>query len=230
MLLHGAISASSTVPSTSSVLPAPSLPRHSFAKAGSSLVVSGERDPQTVAYETEMVAFFVDAAELLGVPKSVAAIYGIVFASPEPLSFSEIEERLAVSKGSVSQGLRVLREVGAIKEASVSEIPSAPASPSTSGSVSRTPNSQLRSPKTARGLQSFEPDMELRKLIKHFLESRLQSQLETSRGRLQQLEANIPTANPEHAARLRDRTKYLASWNKKARALMPIAKTFLKLS
>jgi len=173
-----------------------------------------------------MVAFFVDAAELLGVPKSVAAIYGIVFASPEPLSFSEIEERLAISKGSVSQGLRVLREVGAIKEASVSDV-SAP------NSESQTPNSDLRTPiaaRTGKGRDRFEPDMEMRKLIKHFLETRLQSQLEAGSGRLQQLEASIPTANPEHAERLRDRTKYLASWNKKARALMPIAKTFLKLS
>lgn len=158
-----------------------------------------------MAFESEMVAFFVDAAELLGVPKSVAAIYGIVFASPEPLSFSEIEARLAISKGSVSQGLRVLREIGAIKESQ---------------------GLQLK----ARGSQSYEPDMELRKLIKHFLESRLQSQLESSRGRLQQLESKIPTANAEQAVRLRDRTKYLTSWNKKARALMPIAKTFLKLS
>ena len=226
MLLHGAISASSTVPSPSSVLPAPSLPRHSLAKAGSSLVVSGDRDPETVAFETEMVAFFVDAAELLGVPKSVAAIYGIVFASPEPLSFSEIEERLVVSKGSVSQGLRVLREVGAIKEASVSEV-------SASNSESQTSNSDLQSPKSVRaykGRDRFVPDMELRKLVKHFLETRLQSQLESGSGRLEQLEANIPTANPEYAALLRDRTKYLSSWNKKARALMPIAKTFLKLS
>ena len=169
------------------------------------MVVSGDRDPETVAFETEMVGFFVDAAELLGVPKSVAAIYGTVFASPEPLSFSEIEERLAISKGSVSQGLRVLRDVGAIKEAQSSKL-------------------------NARSSQRFEPDMELRKLIKHFLDSRLQSQLESSRGRLQQLEAKIPTANAEQAARLRDRTKYLSSWNKKARALMPIAKTFLKLS
>ena len=186
----------------------------------------GSRSTEVVAFESEMVAFFVDAAELLGVPKSVAAIYGIVFASPEPLSFSEIEERLAISKGSVSQGLRVLRDVGAIKEASYPDLDAQDSEP-------QTPLSHLPSPKSTRtsmGRDRFEPDMELRKLIKHFLESRLQSQLESSRGRLQQLEAKIPSANAEQAARLRDRTKYLSSWNKKARALIPIAKTFLKLS
>jgi len=208
-------------------LGAPQLSSQILSKSSvTGMVVSGDRDPETVAFETEMVAFFVDAAELLGVPKSVAAIYGIVFASPEPLSFSEIEERLVVSKGSVSQGLRVLREVGAIKEASVSEV-------SASNSEFQTSNSDLQSPKSSRtikGRDRFEPDMALRKLIKHFLESRLQSQLESSRGRLQQLEAKIPMANAAHAECLRDRTKYLTSWNEKARALVPIAKTFLKLS
>ena len=77
------------------------------------------RAPETVAFEGQVVDFFVDAADLLGVPKSVAAIYGIVFASPEPLSFAEIEARLDLSKGSISQGLRVLKEVGALKEVSL---------------------------------------------------------------------------------------------------------------
>ena len=66
-----------------------------------------------------MVGFFIDAADLLGVPKSVAVRYGIVFASPQPLSFADIEARGTLSKGSVSQGLRVLRQMGAIKEVSV---------------------------------------------------------------------------------------------------------------
>ena len=208
-------------------LGAPQLSSQILSKSSvTGMVVSGDRDPETFAFETEMVAFFVDAAELLGVPKSVAAIYGIVFASPEPLSFSEIEERLAISKGSVSQGLRVLRDVGAIKEASYPDLDAQDSEP-------QTPISHLPSPKstrTSKGRDRFVPDMELRKLVKHFLETRLQSQLESGSGRLEQLEANIPTANPEYAALLRDRTKYLSSWNKKARALMPIAKTFLKLS
>ena len=63
------------------------------------------------------MAFFLEAADILGVPKSVAAIYGICFASPQPLGFSEIQARLDISAGSISQGLRVLREIGALKVA-----------------------------------------------------------------------------------------------------------------
>lgn len=128
----------------SSSAPAPDAPSISH------LVLPGDRDPTVVAFEGQVVDFFVDAADLLGVPKSVAAIYGIVFASPEPLSFAEIEARLDISKGSISQGLRVLREVGALKEVSAD----------------------------ADRAELFTPDLEMRKLASRFLEKRLEQQLE----------------------------------------------------
>ena len=82
------------------------------------LLQKQERSASVVGFEEAVVDFFVDAANLLGVPKSVAVLYGIVFASPQPLSFADIQTRGTLSKGSVSQGLRVLREMGAIKEVS----------------------------------------------------------------------------------------------------------------
>jgi DNA-binding transcriptional regulator GbsR (MarR family) len=154
-----------------------------------------------VAFETALVDFFVDAADLLGVPKSVAAIYGIVFASPAPLSFAEIEARLDISKGSVSQGLRVLKEVGALKEVSTA-----------------TDRAEL-----------FTPDLELRKLVARFLENRLQKQLDAGKGRLNTLAKAVPGRKAD-AEVLRQRLKYLQSWHDKARALMPMAKVFLKLT
>jgi hypothetical protein len=64
---------------------------------------SGERTAEIESFEQAMVEFFVEAAEVFGLPKSVATIYGVVFASPEPLSFAEIEARVDLSKGSVGQ-------------------------------------------------------------------------------------------------------------------------------
>jgi DNA-binding transcriptional regulator GbsR (MarR family) len=149
-----------------------------------------------------MVDFFVDAAELLGVPKSVAAIYGIVFASPQPLSFADIESRLDISKGSVSQGLRVLREVGAVKEVS-------------------TP---------ADKAELFEPDLEMRKLVGRFLESRVERQLETGKGKLNALnQATSAFANGQQKA-LRQRIQKLQQWHDRTRALVPLVRTFLKLT
>ena len=166
-----------------------------------SLVLAGDRPADLVAFEQELVGFFVDAADLLGVPKSVAATYGVVFASPAPLSFSEIAERLDFSNGSVSQALRVLREIGAIKP-------------------THTDRDKL---------ERFVPDLELRKLVARFLEHRLERQLDTGSKRLAGLKRAIPTGDTSAAKELDRRLKALADWHTRARQLMPVARTFLKL-
>lgn len=153
-----------------------------------------------MAFDAALVDFFVDAADLLGVPKSVAAIYGIVFASPVPLSFADIEARLDFSKGSVSQGLRVLKEVGALKEVSTA----------------------------ADRAELFTPDLQLRKLVGRFLENRLQKQLAAGSTQLAALGKAVPGRNGD-AKILRERLKHLQNWHDKAKALLPLAKTFLKL-
>ena len=71
---------------------------------GFSVVRQAGRDREVAAFERELVGFFVDAADVLGVPKSVAAIYGVCFASAQPLSFGDIVARLDMSQGSISQG------------------------------------------------------------------------------------------------------------------------------
>lgn len=174
----------------------------SAAPAQDSLVQAGDRPKDAVAFEAQMVGFFVDAAELLGVPKSVAAIYGIVFASPEPLSFADIEARLDISKGSISQGLRVLREMGALKEVSAAK--------------DRT--------------ELFTPDLELRKLVERFLENRLKSQLDAGNNRLTGLKQAVPAGRGGQTAELQRRLKALQDWHARARSLLPIARTFLKLT
>lgn len=85
------------------------------------LVRSVGRAPDTVAFERQIVDFFIEASDILGAPKSVAAIYGIIFASPEPLGFLELQERLDISAGSISQGLKALKTIGAIKPATAED-------------------------------------------------------------------------------------------------------------
>ena len=67
------------------------------------------------ALEAEAIAYFVPAAVMLGMPRSLGEIYGLLFASPRPLSFQDIVERLNASKGTVSYGLRTLRGLGALR-------------------------------------------------------------------------------------------------------------------
>ena len=60
--------------------------------------------------------FFVDGVKVLGLPKSVGEIYGSLFISKVPLSLDDLVERLGISKGSGSQGLKMLRTLGAVSE------------------------------------------------------------------------------------------------------------------
>lgn len=171
------------------------------ATSSHGLVLASGRAAEVVAFEEQVVAFFVDAAEMLGVPKSVAAIYGVVFASPLPLSFADIEDRLDISKGSISQGLRVLREMGALKEVSAA----------------------------SDRAELFKPDLELRKLVARFLENRLERQLQMGSTRLVALGKNVPGAGAE-AAELRRRLKSVSDWHSKARGILPIVRGVLKVT
>jgi len=166
------------------------------------LVLPGGRPAEAVVFERATVDFFVDAADLLGVPKSVAAIYGIVFASPVPVSFADIGARLDISKGSISQGLRVLREMGALKEVSTAE----------------------------DRAELFSPDLEMRKLIGRFLESRLQKQLEGGSSRLAGLKKSAAAFPPKTQKELLQRVKKLQQWHDRSRALLPLVRGFLKLT
>lgn len=69
--------------------------------------------------ERQVVQVFVDGVRVLGLPKSLGEIYGLIFISPEPLSLDDLVEGLGMSKGSASQGLRALKGLGAIREISV---------------------------------------------------------------------------------------------------------------
>jgi DNA-binding transcriptional regulator GbsR (MarR family) len=172
-----------------------------MSKSTAALVRAGGRAVDVVDFETAVVDFFVDTAEVIGLPKSVAAIYGIVFAAPAPLSFAEISERLQLSKGSESQGLKVLREIGALKEVSAS--------------VDRS--------------ERFAPDLELRALVTGFLRAKVQPHLKEGGGRLQALRAKAEKVDSlplEHCRALRGRMDKLGAWHRKGRSVIPLITKF----
>src|ERR1041385_6256879 len=65
--------------------------------------------------ETEIIDLFVQLSRLLGQPRSLAEIYGLLFISARPMAMDHLIERLRLSKGSASQGLKFLRNVGAVR-------------------------------------------------------------------------------------------------------------------
>ncbi len=70
--------------------------------------------PPLAPHEVELTGFFVKMGAILGVQRSVAEIYSLLYASPKPLDFDHIQGRLDMSQGSVSQGLKFLRDHGMI--------------------------------------------------------------------------------------------------------------------
>ena len=65
--------------------------------------------------EESILNLCVKLCSILGLPKSVGLIYGAVFVSARPIEAGDICKKLKISRGSVSQGLKFLRELGAIR-------------------------------------------------------------------------------------------------------------------
>ncbi len=183
-----------------------------IAGSAPSLVRRGGRPEQVVNFEAEVVRFFIESAEILGLPKSLAAIYGICFSSQEPLSFADIAARLDLSQGSISQGLRILREVGALKIVLTG--------------ASNASDAPFRRCATRRDY--YVPDFGLRKLAGQFLEERLEKLLKSGRDRLQAMQVALPDKQGPAAAELRLRLELLQSWHNKGCALVPLVKACLQ--
>lgn len=148
-------------------------------------------------FEREMTAIFADLTPLLGLPVSYGQIYGLLYGSERPLSFGEIEHKLGISKGSVSQGLRALREVGAIK---------------------------LHAELDTRR-DYFSPETELRQLVGAYLRKSVLPHLGQGSSRLAFLKKALKAQtdlNPEARQFRSDRLEKLRSWHRQADLVLPI--------
>src|SRR6056297_1692961 len=109
--------------------------------------------------EHEVVELFVRLANLLSLPRSLGEIYGCLYISPDPMCMDDLIEKLSISKGSASQGLRALRNFGAIKT--------------------------VYQPGDRRDF--YEAECELRKLVSGFLKDQVNPHLDSGRERVQNM-------------------------------------------
>ena len=70
--------------------------------------------------ELESIDFFVRMMGILGMPRSVGEIYGLLYFSEAALSMDKIASRLEISIGSASQGLKTLKSLKAVHSIYVS--------------------------------------------------------------------------------------------------------------
>ena len=151
-------------------------------------------------YESGLVEIFADLAELFGNPKSYGQIYGLLFASKAPMSMEDIAQRLDISQGSTSQGLRQLEAFGAV--------------------IKERHNGSRQALYTAK--------LEMKLLISGFLKERVIPRLESTESLVKALRASLnsqPSSLNSSAARFRlDR---IAKWHRSARTILPIARKIL---
>ncbi len=168
-------------------------------------------------FERECVLFFEDIVQIFGVPKSVGQIYGLLYASPIPLSFSDIVERLEISKGSASQGIQLLRSLGAINEAG------------TSVAGGRLPEAELQTSNiiTARNARvAYEPELSLRRLVSGVLQERIAPMAVASTQRLSRLRELAEQDGGKDDFYL-GRAKQLEKWRRRLKAILPVLGTLL---
>lgn len=158
------------------------------------LPVSGGADLPLSPVEIEIIDLFVAASRVLGQPRSVAEIYGLLFISPEPLALDDFIARLKLSKGSASQGLKYLRDLGAVRTVYV--------------------------PQSRR--THYEAVAELRKLAGQFLKIQIQPTLEDGEQRFDRLREATAQLPAEQRAHVERRIDTLQAWGRNTRRLLPV--------
>ena len=149
--------------------------------------------------QREMADIFADLSDLFGNPSSLGSIYGLLFASPHPLSMEEIVERLGVSNGTASQGLRRLVELQAV----------------------------LPQKEEGERVTRYSAKLELRPFVQIFLKQQLMPRLEQSTSRLAALEGKLPKLSEENRAVIKTRLGRASKWHRRAKTFIPIIRRFL---
>jgi DNA-binding transcriptional regulator GbsR (MarR family) len=144
--------------------------------------------------EIEVIHLFVQFAGALGQPRSVAEIYGLLFASEKPLVMDALIERLRLSKGSASQGLKYLQDLGAVRTVYVA-------------GDRRT---------------HYEAVAELRKLAGRFLRQQILTHFEDTEARLDRIAGQTQDLSDEQRRHVYERIKLLRRWERTGRRILPL--------
>jgi DNA-binding transcriptional regulator GbsR (MarR family) len=143
--------------------------------------------------EIETIDLFVQFSRALGQPRSYAEIYGLLFVSDQPLAMDTLIERLNLSKGSASQGLKYLEDIGAVRTVYLA----------------------------GERRTHYEAVAELRKLAGRFLSQQILPHFHDSGTRLDRLAALSQNLLGERRKHVSARVKLLRSWERNVRGVVP---------
>jgi DNA-binding transcriptional regulator GbsR (MarR family) len=144
--------------------------------------------------ERETLEIFVRLAGLLRLPRSVGEIYGLLFLAPRPLVMDEIRDRLALSKGGTSMGLKALRSFGAVR-------------------IEYVPGDRR---------EHYQAEIELRKLVAGFMRDQLEPHLRSGQERMDRMSSLLDEVPAEERPFLQERIRRLGNWQKRAKRSFPL--------
>lgn len=151
------------------------------------------------ALEIESIELFIGFFKLIGLPKSVGEIYGLLFVSPDALAMDDLMQRLGISLGAASQGLKVLRSVGAVKS--------------------------VYKPGDRR--DHYVADLELSKFATAFIQEELKPRLDRALDRIGTMENLAGALDPAGQALAGERLERLKHWLERGESMLPWLLKFL---
>jgi DNA-binding transcriptional regulator GbsR (MarR family) len=150
--------------------------------------------------EVEAIEMFINFLRLMGLPKSVGEIYGLLFVAPRPMAMDEIMDRLDISLGAASQGLKLLRSFGAVRVV------------------------------YERGdrRDHYVADLELSRFATAFIKDELQPRMDMAAERVKRMEAALAGLSVKERRATRERVDRLKHWLDKGRKILPWLIRFMK--
>lgn len=158
-----------------------------------------EEEARLSGLDIEAIEMFISFFKLIGLPKSVGEIYGLLFVAPHPLSMDDLMARLQISLGAASQGLKLLRSVGAVKV--------------------------VYAPGERR--DHYVADLELSRFAASFIKEELKPRLERSLQRIRRMESLAEQMGPKERKKASERIDRLKHWMEKGQKMMPWMLKFL---
>jgi DNA-binding transcriptional regulator GbsR (MarR family) len=150
--------------------------------------------------EIESIDFFVRMMSMLGMPKSVGEIYGLLYFSPSALSMEHIVKHLGISIGSASQGLKTLRSLKAVRTSYV--------------------------PGDRR--DHYLAETEFRRLFSNFIKEEIMPHMDSAKERIERMESSLPLLSNEAEEFYKIRIEKLKRLTRAGGRLLPALAGLLK--
>ena len=151
--------------------------------------------------EVEAIEMFINFLRLIGLPKSVGEIYGLLFVAPRSMAMDEVMDRLGISLGAASQGLKLLRSFGAVRVVY----------------------------ERGERRDHYVADLELSRFATTFIKDELQPRMDMAAQRIRRMEESLADLPAKERRATRERIDRLKHWLDKGRKILPWLIRFMKL-